>query len=219
MQHNAISLSSAVDVRIRKAGLTLAGVLLAAWSTLLSERMHDASPVFGLYQLGRSSSFESIDKVHGPLLNCLPIQLRGGSLLDKARAAVSELRLRAKFEQTDLQDAHRWAGLSQHQACYNTFVNILFGDQLDQHLEMHQLDLGHPLDYSHHSQHSTHDRTPPSTPHVALPWQPDVNLDVVLKNHAVDIAIKANTSVVAQADLHTLVNRLVQLVHATLELL
>ena len=33
------------------------------------------------------------------------------------------------------------------------------------------------------------------------------------------IAIKANTSVVAQADLHTLVNRLVQLVHATLELL
>ncbi|KAJ9475153.1 putative L-2-aminoadipate reductase (putative) [Pseudozyma hubeiensis] len=219
-QHNAIEVSPAVDIRLRKAGLTLPALVVAAWSSLLSERTSERSPLFGLYQLGRSTSFDSIEKVQGPLLNCLPIQLRGDSMVEKARAAVQELKARGKFEQTDLVDAHRWAGLKDDGASYNTFVNILIAQQegdVEEETLLQPVDLGHPLDYSKEvrAQNIGGKEAKAVARHAAI-WQPDVNLDVVLKESGLDVAIKAKTRVVREADLPKLVARFVELVQGSL---
>ncbi len=233
-KRQAIKVESEVEAKLRKAGVTLPAVVLAAWSTLLSERLgNDAaskSPVFGLYQLGRSAAFDSIEKVQGPLLNMLPIQVKGESLLDKTRHATKDLRTRAKFEQTDLVDAHRWSGLSTDKPTYNTFVNLLIGSDhanddenssATTSKELQPIDLGHPLTYSVKDANSN--AGPPQTKakavaqHAAI-FQPDVNLDIVLGGEGgADVAIKAKTSVVPEAQLPKLIERLVELVHETLD--
>ncbi|CBQ72362.1 Ferrichrome siderophore peptide synthetase [Sporisorium reilianum SRZ2] len=217
VERNAFAVDSALDVKIRKAGLTLPAIVVAAWSTLLTERSAATSPVFGLYQLGRSASFESIEKVQGPLLNCLPLQLEGASMLDKAKAAVRELKTRASFEQTDLMDVRRWAGLDVRKASYNTFVNILLqqDEQSDGEAEMKALDLGHPLDYSKSKVDKLGGSAEAVADHAAI-WQPDVNVDVVLGRRGVDVALKAKADVVGEAELPHVVQRLVGLVRELL---
>ncbi|TKY86411.1 hypothetical protein EX895_004560 [Sporisorium graminicola] len=222
LERNAISVDANLDVKIRRAGLTLPAIVVAAWSTVLSERMAasaSASPVFGLYQLGRSASFEAIEKVSGPLLNCLPLQVRGGSMAERAKEAVRELKTRGKFEQTDLVDAHRWGGLATEEACYNTFVNILIGGEKGEEgkARLQALDLGHPLEYAtaKQDQNGLRAKAQVVSEHPAI-WQPDVNLDVVLRNDGVDVAIKAKTSVVGADELPRVVQRLVGLVQESI---
>ncbi|KAJ1020728.1 hypothetical protein NDA16_004120 [Ustilago loliicola] len=228
-ERKAISVSTEVDAKLRNAGLTLPAVVLAAWSTLLSERLNISvglSPVFGLYQLGRSAAFDSIEKVQGPLLNMLPIKVEGGSILDKARAATKQLRLRGKYEQTDLVDAHRWAGLSTDKPSYNTFVNLLIAskhadDTAEADDVMQIIDLGHPLSYAAkkaQDQEAVDGKTKAKAvaAHAAI-WQPDVNVDVVLGgSDGIDIAVKAKTAVIGGAELPSVVRRLADLVRKAL---
>ncbi|SPO26233.1 related to Ferrichrome siderophore peptide synthetase [Ustilago trichophora] len=225
-ERRAISVSAGVDAKMRKAGVTLASVVLAAWSTLLCERLGDvsASPVFGLYQLGRSSSFDSIEKVQGPLLNMLPMQVKGDSILEKAQAAAKALKSRAKYEQTDLVDAHRWAGWSLDKPSFNTFVNLLIAskhadDSTTEQDDMQPVDLGHPLSYTaKNAAGKTKVETNTSvTAHAAI-FQPDVNVDIVLgtDGNGIDIAIKAKTYIIPETQLQPLVRRLAILVNETL---
>ncbi|CCF49617.1 putative Ferrichrome siderophore peptide synthetase [Ustilago hordei] len=228
-ERKAISVSPETDAKMRKAGLTLPAIVLAAWSTLLSERLNTSvasSPVFGLYQLGRSAAVDGIEKVQGPLLNMLPIKIEGVSVLDKARAATKELRLRGLYEQTDLVDVHRWAGLSTYKPSYNTFVNLLItskeADDGEEAVDaMQPVDLGHPFSYATKDdqvQKGIEIQTKATVvkTHAAI-WQPDVNVDVVLGgNDGVDIAIKAKIAVIGEAELPSVVRRLANLVHKAL---
>ncbi|SNX84743.1 probable Ferrichrome siderophore peptide synthetase [Melanopsichium pennsylvanicum] len=228
MERNAMSISSDVDAQLRKAGVTLPSLVLAAWSTLLSEQLEGASPVFGLYQLGRSSAFDSLERVQGPLLNMLPIALEGNSTMEQARAATAALRTRGKFEQTDLISAHRWGKLPTDKASYNTFVNLLISsedvsdeDSAENHAEMQAVDLGHPLSYADKQNGENGVEAKSLVKAVegyASIWQPDVNLDVILgrKDGRVDIALKAKIGVIREAQLQPLVHRLVELVKKTI---
>ncbi|EST08496.1 AMP-binding enzyme C-terminal domain protein [Kalmanozyma brasiliensis GHG001] len=219
-EHNAIFLSSTVDAKLRKGGLTLPAVVLAAWSTLLSERASSSSPVFGLYQLGRSSDFDSIERVQGPLLNCLPMQLPGDSMKERASSAAEQLKQRGRFDQTDLVDAHGWAGLTMDKASYNTAVNILLSSEHDEEAPaLEQVKLDHPLTYTRREKQDDtagRKKVKAVAQHGAI-WQPDVNLDVVLgKEDGMDVAIKAKTAVIGGEELPQMIGRLVGLVNELL---
>ena len=154
-ERSAIPVSSDLDTKMRKANITLPAIVLAAWSTLLAERLGEASasPVFGLYQLGRSTSFDSVETVRGPFLNVLPMRIKGDSIVVKAQATAQELKSRGSYEQTDLVDAHCWGGLSTDKPSYNTFVNLLIAsthldDAAENEHNLQPVDLGHPLSYA-----------------------------------------------------------------------
>ncbi|ETS61657.1 ferrichrome siderophore peptide synthetase [Moesziomyces aphidis] len=177
----AIRVSDDVETRLRAARVSLPALVLAAWATELGARLElqpDAAPLFGLYQLGRSTSFEGIDTVQGPLLNMLPMRLHGAMLVDRARSAVVQLRERARYEQTSLSDAHAWAGLQPH--AYNTAVNVLLDSPGDGADEMQPVDIGVPTEYAGVQQQSAEEV-----------WQPKVSVDVVLTRGGVDLAVKA----------------------------
>ncbi len=123
LEPRAITVSSAMDSKLRKAGLTLPAVILAAWSTLLSERIACASPVFGLYQLGRSSSFDSIERCKARYSTVYPAA--------RGRFAVGESQSRHNPPQAAWKirtDGHGrrppLVGLPTDKPSYNTFVNI-----------------------------------------------------------------------------------------------
>ncbi|GAK63175.1 ferrichrome siderophore peptide synthetase [Moesziomyces antarcticus] len=204
----AIRVSGDVETRLRAARVSVPALVLAAWATELCARLElepDAAPLFGLYQLGRSISFEGIDSVQGPLLNMLPVRLHGTTLVDRARSAVVQLRERARFEQTPLSDAHAWAGLPMH--AYNTAVNVLLDSPGDGADEMQPVDIGVPTEYASVKKQSAGEEV----------GRPKVSVDAVLTQEGVDLAVKAARDAVEPKQLKGLLVSLARRIQQALD--
>ncbi|PWZ02123.1 putative ferrichrome siderophore peptide synthetase [Testicularia cyperi] len=218
---SSVSLPSDADAKLRAAGLTLPAVVVASWSSVLSgiisagPSSSSSNPVFGMYHLGRSADIETIDKIQGPLLSVLPMATPGSDVVQRAKSAVQQLRSRSSFEQSQILDVHRAAGLPVDAPSYNTFLNLLLRPASEQDKstseassgELQRLDLGNPTDYSHRQQKRESVTAGQDVHQLASVLQPDVNIDVVVTGQSIGIGIKACSSIVPASQIPALIER------------
>ena len=143
---------AAMDNSCRSAGLGLQSVVLLAVSRSLARATGVDSPTMGLYQTGRSSSFNVIERLSGPCLNVTPLTVRDAGqaqtgALDKARGIQSSLADRVLYEQSSLRDILlRWASTRNMKApLFNTWVNLLWMQQAQPQVNGVKRDLFEPL--------------------------------------------------------------------------
>ncbi|PYH49418.1 nonribosomal siderophore peptide synthase SidC [Aspergillus saccharolyticus JOP 1030-1] len=127
---------SRLESTCRAAGISLQAVVLLAVSRGISRRTGVPSPTVGLYQTGRSASFEDVDKLSGPCLNVNPFTFPNVTLVDdaspaavveQARAIQSALAERVSYEQSSLRDVLSWTGIQQSGGhLFNAWVNLLW---------------------------------------------------------------------------------------------
>ncbi|KAL4946839.1 hypothetical protein BDV06DRAFT_181633, partial [Aspergillus oleicola] len=121
---------SAMESACRRAGLSLQTIVLLAVSRCLAKATGVASPVMGLYQTGRSASFNDIENLSGPCLNVNPFIVSGAaesdSILDQAKAIQNALAERVSYEQSSLRDILNWVNPGNPSPLFNTWVNLLW---------------------------------------------------------------------------------------------
>ncbi|CEL05644.1 hypothetical protein ASPCAL06761 [Aspergillus calidoustus] len=126
---------SHLETTCRSVGLSLQTIVLLAVSRRVASITGVASPTVGLYQTGRSASFENIETLSGPCLNVnpfvVPNALSGteeeNSILQQARTIQTSLADRASYEQSSLRDVLQWTNLEQPGApTFNTWINLLW---------------------------------------------------------------------------------------------
>ena len=208
----------AYEAKLKAAQVSLQALFLAGWSQVLSESTGLESPLFGVYHLGRSSSFDGVERVAGPCMSILPMSLSAsasGAVVDLAREAATQLRQRAQFEQTDLGAVHRAAGLATDRASYNTYVNVLIprGSETGATAGLlERMHVGHPTDFAP-AQPLEAASTVDALGQACL-VQTDVSIDVVLdaERDAVSVGVKA-----VRVNHAHLVARLVSAVRGALE--
>jgi len=90
----------------------------------------EASPsslLVGLFQTGRSVSMTDIDRVAGPALTLLPLLIPVAAevkINDAVRTVQEALATRSPFEQTNVADIARWAGVEG--PLFNVYFNMLW---------------------------------------------------------------------------------------------
>lgn len=116
-----------LEATARKHGATAQSLIVLAYAKYLSKAAHVDQPTFGMFHLGRSSAFESINEVYGPTLNMLPFHTPTGGwplpeLLARAQKAMAE---RVPHEQSQLKEV-----LASTKVRFNTALNLLWNDGL-----------------------------------------------------------------------------------------
>ncbi|KAL4925076.1 nonribosomal siderophore peptide synthase SidC [Aspergillus undulatus] len=129
---------SGMETICRNAGLSLQTIVLLAVARTLARETGVANPVMGLYQTGRSASFEGIEKLSGPCLNVNPFVVQnplqtqrheeGTTVLEQARSIQVALAERVSFEQSSLRDILSWVypTCEYPSPLFNTWVNLLW---------------------------------------------------------------------------------------------
>lgn len=139
---------SALDQTCKKAGVMLSSLVLAAFSRALAAKTGTLNPTFGIYQVGRSASFDSLETVAGPCLNLTPVTVPAKLTPQEAALAIqSELGSRVAYEQTPLRDILAW---KESKLEFNTFVNLLWHTEKmveDPKAILKHLKIGVPTDY------------------------------------------------------------------------
>ena len=97
--------AAALRERTREAGLTLGGVVHAAWGVLLGRRTGRRDVVFGSTVAGRPAEVEGVDAMVGPLIATIPVRVRWSPA-----ESLVDLAARLQREQADLLD-HQQFGL------------------------------------------------------------------------------------------------------------
>ncbi|KAI9374718.1 hypothetical protein BJX61DRAFT_540522 [Aspergillus egyptiacus] len=134
----------------RAAGLSLQTIILLAVARYLAKATGVTSPLFGLYQTGRSASFPDIENLPGPCLNVTPFVVpnalsattasasNGDKIIAQARNLQSALASRVPYEQSSLSNVLSWLSQDQTrspQPLFNTWVNLLWTQtQIHSHL-------------------------------------------------------------------------------------
>ncbi|KAL8669689.1 MAG: hypothetical protein Q9168_005727, partial [Polycauliona sp. 1 TL-2023] len=117
---------SLLTQKCQLTSLSLPSVILVAFARTLARRTSTTHPLFGLYQTGRSDSFEGIENLCGPLLNitpiCVPDALKS-SVSESAQRVQGDLAERVPWEQSFLGEVLGYVGMKG--PVFNTFVNIL----------------------------------------------------------------------------------------------
>ncbi|PYI30022.1 nonribosomal siderophore peptide synthase SidC [Aspergillus indologenus CBS 114.80] len=124
---------SRLESTCRAAGISLQTVVLLAVSRSIARLTGVSSPTVGLYQTGRSASFDNIDKLSGPCLNVNPFRVpevtpgEDVGLVEQARAIQLALAERVSYEQSSLRDVLSWSS-AQHTGghLFNAWVNLLW---------------------------------------------------------------------------------------------
>ncbi|KAL4786317.1 hypothetical protein BJX76DRAFT_355222 [Aspergillus varians] len=123
---------SAMETTCRSAGLSLQTIVLLAVARCLARTTGVASPVMGLYQTGRSASFNDIEKLTGPCLNVnpfvVPNAIAEGTLPVQEQAQSIQIALaeRVSYEQSSLRDILSWITPGKPTPLFNTWVNLLW---------------------------------------------------------------------------------------------
>ncbi|GFF31392.1 nonribosomal peptide synthetase 2 [Aspergillus udagawae] len=150
---------SQLESTCRSAGLSLQSVVLLAVSRSLARMTAVQSPTIGLYQTGRSASFNNIENLSGPCLNVTPFTFsRPGAkaesnVLDEVRAIQASLAERVLYEQSCVREIlTKWASTKGKGPLFNTWVNLLWMHQPstrgDSPLDLFQpLRIGVPTDF------------------------------------------------------------------------
>lgn len=113
----------------RQTSTTLPTLILLAYARTLARHTRITNPTFGLYQAGRSASFNYIDQLCAPTLNVLPIVIPSAwdqPVDESAKDLQADLAARIEFEQSYLSEVLTMVGYgSGEKPLFNTFVNIL----------------------------------------------------------------------------------------------
>ncbi|KAL4950967.1 hypothetical protein BDW69DRAFT_46477 [Aspergillus filifer] len=121
---------SAMEATCRRSGLSLQTIVLLAIARYLVKTTGVASPVVGLYQTGRSASFNVIEKLSGPCLNVNPFVFpdaaKEDSVVEQAEAIQNALAERVSYEQSSLRDILNWVNPGNPSPLFNTWVNLLW---------------------------------------------------------------------------------------------
>jgi aryl carrier-like protein len=127
---------SQLESTCRSAGLSLQSVVLLAVSRSLARMTAVQSPTIGLYQTGRSASFNNIENLSGPCLNVTPFTFSSpgakaeSNVLDEVRAIQASLAERVLYEQSCLREIlSKWASTKGKGPLFNTWVNLLWMQQ------------------------------------------------------------------------------------------
>ncbi|KKY25492.1 putative nonribosomal siderophore peptide synthase [Phaeomoniella chlamydospora] len=127
--HGALPNLADLTSRCNTKGLSLPNVIFLAIFRTLSRVTGSKNPTFGLYQLGRSSSFDGIEKLAGPCVNVLPFvsrQVLDRSALEAITEIQSELNKRIPYEQSSLRDVLKWVGYGNDKPLFDVWVNLLW---------------------------------------------------------------------------------------------
>ncbi|KAJ0418527.1 hypothetical protein BJY00DRAFT_177828 [Aspergillus carlsbadensis] len=126
---------SQLETTCRSAGLSVQTIVLLAVSRHIASITGVASPTVGLYQTGRSASFDNIEKLSGPCLNvnpfvvpnALPGTEEENNILQQARNIQTSLAERVSYEQSSLRDVLQWTSSESLGApTFNTWINLLW---------------------------------------------------------------------------------------------
>ncbi|KAL4963584.1 nonribosomal siderophore peptide synthase SidC [Aspergillus stella-maris] len=121
---------SAMEAACRRSGLSLQTIILLAVARCLANTTGVASPIMGLYQTGRSASFNDIENLSGPCLNVNPFVVpdaaKEDSVVDQAKAIQDVLAERVSYEQSSLRDILNWVNHGNRSPLFNTWVNLLW---------------------------------------------------------------------------------------------
>ena len=107
--------------------ITLPTLLLLAFARTLARHTSVQNPTFGLYQTGRSASFEGIENICAPCLNVTPVVVPAALdavPLESMTRLQEDLAARVDYEQSRLSEVLEWMG-DGDQPLFNSYVNIL----------------------------------------------------------------------------------------------
>ncbi|OOG00407.1 hypothetical protein ASPCADRAFT_136039 [Aspergillus carbonarius ITEM 5010] len=125
---------SQLENQCRSANLSLQTVVLLAIARCIARLTGVQNPTVGLYQTGRSASFNNIESLSGPCLNVNPFIIPNAhptstntntDVLTQARAIQSSLAERVSYEQSSLRNVLQWT-TSTETPLFNTWVNLLW---------------------------------------------------------------------------------------------
>jgi hypothetical protein len=125
---SAINGVSKLEEQCRDRGVTLSTVILVAFARTLALLTLVTNPTFGLFQVGRSASFEDAERLSGPCLNITPLTVREAihhSPLESAVSIRNQLSERVPYEQSSLHSIMFWTG-SGSKPLFNTYINLLW---------------------------------------------------------------------------------------------
>jgi amino acid adenylation domain-containing protein len=127
---------SQLETTCRSVGLSLQTIVLLAVSRRIANITGVSSPTVGLYQTGRSASFNDIERLPGPCLNVTPFvvpnalpgtEFKENSILKQARSIQTSLAERVSYEQSSLRDVLQWTNPDDPGApTFNTWINLLW---------------------------------------------------------------------------------------------
>ena len=115
----------------RECSIALHTLFLISFARTLAYQTSTINPIFGLYQAGRSASFEGIDQLCAPCLNVTPVLVPNALTqppLASAQHLQSDLAERIPFEQGQLHHILDWLG-SADKPLFNAYANILWHDE------------------------------------------------------------------------------------------
>ena len=118
-----------LENKCQQSDNSLPTAILIAFADILAHFTSVSSPIFGLFQTGRSSSPEDLNGPSVPCLNVTPLMIRDVSTRDAkdlTEVVLSDLAARVPFEQAYLHDILKWIGVRQ-EPLFNSYVNILWG--------------------------------------------------------------------------------------------
>ncbi|KAL8644148.1 MAG: hypothetical protein Q9226_007910, partial [Calogaya cf. arnoldii] len=125
---SAIPSLSTLIQRCQHTSLTPPTLILTAFARTLAHHTSTTSPLFGLYQTGRSASFEGIQALCAPCLNITPICIPSAltvPIKESAQRLQTDLAERVGYEQSFLKEVLSVAGIGVEKPMFNAFVNIL----------------------------------------------------------------------------------------------
>ncbi|KAL3458142.1 hypothetical protein BJX64DRAFT_292501 [Aspergillus heterothallicus] len=125
---------SQLETVCRSVGLSLQTIVLLAVSRHIATSTGVSSPTVGLYQTGRSASFDGLEKLSGPCLNVNPFVVPNAlhesgkqRILEQARDIQASLAERVSYEQSSLRDILKWTNSTHAGALtFNTWINLLW---------------------------------------------------------------------------------------------
>lgn len=119
-----------LETGCRKSSTSLPTLILLAFARVLAHHISVPHPTFGLYQTGRSASYEGIEKLCAPCLNVTPVCVPRAleiSASENAQLLQADLANRVAFEQSYLGEVLELVGNGE-KPMFNTYVNILAVD-------------------------------------------------------------------------------------------
>ncbi|KAL2039087.1 hypothetical protein N7G274_008136 [Stereocaulon virgatum] len=201
-------------------------LLLLAFARTLARHTAIPNPIFGLYQTGRSASFDGINKLCAPCLNVTPLCVPGALSQDPhaaAQAIQSNLAARVPFEQSYLHDILEWVG-SPHQPLFNTYVNILWHEGADVPSKDESDDLLQPWQLASWEDLTPTEPIPGKTAvdglDVGILAEGNLFLDVMRENgDAVDFVIRCDYGLMGREEVRRFAGEVVQEVEKVLEMI
>ncbi|KAN0063621.1 hypothetical protein ACQY0O_004071 [Thecaphora frezii] len=120
LRRSAVTSAQVVEQKCRSHGFGLQVVVILAYARSLSTRSGgQAFPIFGFYNVGRSSDFAGITEMVGPTIAVQPMMVavgRGSDLVERLATIQEDLVARTRYEQSSVEST----------VDFDTYLNLLW---------------------------------------------------------------------------------------------